>query len=512
MKKLIVTTILFAFFAANIFSQQNREFRGNSVQEPRREFRGTWVHTVGNSQYKEMTTDQMKQHFIDLLDEFESAKINAVIFQVRPQADAFYKNSIEPWSRFITGTQGVAPSPLWDPLQFMVEECHKRGMELHAWFNPYRVTSNDQEVLCPDHLYYKKPHLFVKYGKQIYFDPGEPEAREHTLKVIADVVRRYDIDAVHFDDYFYPYKVADENKKIVDFPDSKSFEKYGKADGYTQETRDDWRRNNVNVLIKALNETIKGIKPWVKFGISPFGVWRNIKNDPTGSNTDAGVQNYDDLYADIKLWVEKRWIDYNVPQLYFDIGHPKADYQILLDWWSENNYGENLYIGQALNQTVRVKSRKNEGEYENQLPRKMETTRNNKNVHGNVWWSGYEMKRNRDGFINQLKSYHQTKIALMPKYKNIDTIAPEPLRELKIEKQNSENYFVWTATPTSDLMQTAAYYCIYSVEKVGDDINTKSPAAITPNTKFKVPKSGIYAVTVLDKLQNESSPKYIEVK
>jgi len=500
MKKIIATTLLFALFSANIFSQ-----------EPRREFRGAWVHTVGNSQYKELTTDQLKQHFIDLLDEFESVKINAVIFQVRPQADAFYTNSIEPWSRFITGTQGVAPSPLWDPLQFMIDECHKRGMELHAWFNPYRVTSNENEVLCDDHIYYKKPHLFLKYGKQIYFDPGEPESREHTLKVIADVVTRYDIDAVHFDDYFYPYKVWADGA-VVDFPDTNSFAKYGAIDGFTQETRDDWRRNSVNVLIKALNDTIKAIKPWVKFGISPFGVWRNIKNDPTGSNTDAGVQNYDDLYADIKLWVEKCWIDYNVPQLYFDIGHPKADYQTLIDWWSENNYGENLYIGQDIGKTIKVESRVTKGVFENQLPRKMETTRTNKNVHGNVWWSGYALKRNRDGFADSLRNHYQTKIALMPKYKRIDTIAPEPLRELKIRKNKPDNYLVWTATPTNDLMQKAAYYCIYAVENIGTDINTKSPMAITVNTEFKVPKPGIYAVTVLDKLQNESVPKYIKVK
>jgi len=478
--------------------------------------------------------------------------MNAVIFQVSPVLDAFWPSAYRPWSdRILTANQPQGTSPGFDPLAIMVEETHKRGLEFHAWFNPYRVyqsgytdstvtgitadeldamsntdavnallaqfrstnalSANNYAVLNPDKVY-----RYLKTGadqnRRLFLDAGYPEVRQHVVDTITEVIQNYDVDAIHFDDYFYPYKVADENKKIVDFPDSKSFEKYGKTDGYTQETRDDWRRNNVNVLIKALNETIKGIKPWVKFGISPFGIWRNIKNDPTGSDTDAGVQNYDDLYADIKLWVEKRWIDYNVPQLYFDIGHPKADYQILIDWWSENNFGENLYIGQAINQTVRVKSRKKEGEYENQLPRKMETTRNNKNVHGNVWWSGYEMKRNRDGFINQLKSYHQTRIALMPKYKNIDTIAPEPLRELKIEKQNADNYLVWTATPTNDLMQKAAYYCIYKVEKAGDDINKKSPDAITQNAKFKVSKSGVYAVTVLDKLQNESVPKYIEVK
>ncbi|MDR3285931.1 MAG: family 10 glycosylhydrolase [Prevotellaceae bacterium] len=501
MKKLIVSIILVAVVATNVYSQN---------YEPRREFRGAWVHTVGNQKYKEMTTDEMKKHFTSLLDEFEKAKINAVIFQVRPQADAFYTKSIEPWSRFITGTQGVAPNPLWDPLQFMVEECHKRGMELHAWFNPYRVTSNDKETLCDEHLYYQKPYLFVKYGKQIYFDPGEPEAREHTVKVITDVVTRYDIDAVHFDDYFYPYKISEQGK-IVDFPDDKSFAKYGGKDGFTQETRNDWRRNNVNVLIQELNKTIKAIKPWVKFGISPFGIWRNIKSDPTGSNTTAGCENYDDLYADIKLWVQKRWIDYNVPQLYFDIGHPAADYETLIKWWSENNYGENLYIGQDIGKTVKVKSREKEGEFVNQLPRKMQLVRTDKNIHGNVWWSGYSMLRNPDGFTDSIINTYQTKIALMPQYKNIDIIAPDVAKNLKMTRRNSENYLTWLAPTTNDVMQKAAYYCIYIVGQNNEDISNKSPIAITQNTEFKITKPGIYAITVLDKLQNESRPIYINI-
>jgi uncharacterized lipoprotein YddW (UPF0748 family) len=296
----------------------------DAITEPGREFRGAWIHTVGNGEYKNMTTAQMKQHFISLLDSLKSVNINAVIFQVRPQADAFYKSKLEPWSRYITGQQGVAPKPAWDPLEFMVKECHKRGMELHAWFNPYRVASNEQQIktLAKTHLYYKKPYLFVKYGRLLVFDPGEPEAREWIIKVISDVVKRYDIDAVHFDDYFYPYKDYDKAGNELPFPDSLSFAKYAEKDGFTAEQRNDWRRNNVTLLVKDLDSVIKAIKPWVKFGISPFGVWRNIANDPTGSQTQAGVQNYDDLYADIKLWVKNNWIDYNVPQLYWDIGHP----------------------------------------------------------------------------------------------------------------------------------------------------------------------------------------------
>jgi uncharacterized lipoprotein YddW (UPF0748 family) len=349
MKRIKIT--LFALMAAcTIYAQQ----------PPKREFRGAWIHTVGNREYQNMSSQEMQQHYRNVLDTFVKAGINAVIYQVRPQADAFFISDIEPWSRFITGEQGKAPDPVWDPLAFMIEECHNRGMELHAWFNPYRVTSNDQEVLCPEHLYFKKPYLFLKYGKQIYFDPGHPESREHTIKVIADAVKRYDLDAVHFDDYFYPYRIRYE-----DFPDEESFMKYHQVDGFGRFDKNNWRRNNVNILVRDLNQTIKSIKPWVKFGISPFGIWRNRDMDPTASDTRGGVTNYDDLYADIKLWVEKGWIDYNVPQLYWEIGHPVADYTTLFKWWSENNFGSQLYIGQDIGRTVVV--RKNDGTVEYQL-------------------------------------------------------------------------------------------------------------------------------------------------
>ena len=521
------------------------------VAEPRREFRGAWVHTVGNEHYRNMTVEQLKQHFIALLDSFKELNINAVVFQVRPQADAFYKSDIEPWSRFITGTQGVAPSPEFDPLEFMVEECHKRGMELHAWFNPYRVTSNDKEVLVPDHLYFKKPWMFVKYGRQIYFNPGEPESRKHTLKVIEDVVRRYDIDAVHFDDYFYPYKVYDKNGKEVDFPDKQTFEKYGKKDGFNADQINDWRRNNVSLLIEELDKMIKEEKPWVKFGISPFGVWRNIANDPSGSNTKAGCQNYDDLYADIRLWTAKGWIDYNVPQLYWDIGHPAADFETLINWWNENNFGANLYIGESIDQTVHVKSRKIKGEFEDQLPRKMELVRTLANVHGNVWWPGYAIPRNPNGFSTELKGY-QSHIALMPKYPAIDTIAPEPVENLHLVENDADNgadavgfagvgrgatgdagvavniaggngaangganeavnsgrrsVIKWNARKTHNKMQQAVYFCIYLDNEQYPEAITRDPFYILSGKALNAKK---IRVTALDRLQNESAEVEIE--
>ena len=469
-------------------------------QHPKREFRGTWIHTVSNRDYQKMTTQEMKQHYINLLDSFEIAGVNAIIFQARPTADAFYVSEYEPWSRYLTGEQGKAPDPFWDPLEFMIEECHNRAMEFHAWFNPYRVTHNDTEELCKDHLYYKKPYLFLKYGKQIYFDPGHPESREFTLKVIADVVRRYDVDAIHFDDYFYPYKIRYE-----EFPDEESFINYHKIDGFGRFQKNDWRRNNVNILVRDLNKTIKSIKPWVKFGISPFGIWRNIDMDSTASKTQGGVTNYDDLYADIKLWVEKEWIDYNVPQLYWEIGHPRAEYATLSDWWSENNFGRQLYIGQNLWVSVKAPDGKS------QLHTKMKMVRENPNIHGNVWWSGYGMVRNPDGFVDSMRMEYQKYPSLVPVFEHIDSTPPKPVIKLSGKNTSKGKQLTWEATPAKEEMDKAAYFCIYRFEQ-NEQINLDDAAKLQKIVRkpvYIIPKSNDnkkykYVVTALDRLYNES--------
>ena len=279
-----------------------------SAANPKHEFRGAWLHTVHQGQYARMTTDETKKYLEDQLDKLKAAGCNAVVFQVRPSADAFYESELEPWSRLLTGTAGKAPSPDWDPLVFMIEQSHARGMELHAWLNPYRVTSSNNEKLASSHIYHKHPERFVKYDGKLYFDPGLPENREFIESVVADIVSRYDVDAIHMDDYFYPYPV-----KGKDFPDDKSYAEYGNG-----MDRGDWRRQNVNLLIEGLHETIAVTKPWVRLGISPFGIWRNKSSDPKGSDTN-GLQNYDELYADVLLWTEKGWVDYMLPQLYWTL-------------------------------------------------------------------------------------------------------------------------------------------------------------------------------------------------
>jgi uncharacterized lipoprotein YddW (UPF0748 family) len=379
-------------------------------------------------------------------------------------------------------------------------------MELHAWFNPYRLTSNDSEELCAEHLYYKKPYMFLPYGRQIYFDPGHPESREHTLKVIADVVKRYDIDAVHFDDYFYPYKVQYE-----EFPDEESFMKYHKADGFGRFEKNNWRRNNVNILIRDLNQTIKEIKPWVKFGISPFGVWRNRSTDPTGSDSRS-LTNYDELYADVKLWVEKGWIDYNVPQLYWAIGNQAADFAVLIKWWSENNFGQQLYIGQDIGRTVNI--RKDDGTVESQLHRKMQMVRENPNVHGNVWWSGYQLFRNPNSLIDSLAAVYQHYPSLLPQYKHIDSIPPAPVKNLIAKKANDGNVLLsWTPQPATNEMDKAVYFCVYRFD-ANEKINLEDASKvlkIVRNSQYTVTategkKRYKYAVTAIDRLHNESAP------
>lgn len=352
-----VKSLLCVFFlllmAGGVFAQVQT---GSAY--PKREFRAAWIQSV-NGQFRGMPTEKLKQNLIGQLNSLQKAGINAIIFQVRPEADALYASRLEPWSRFLTGVQGKAPEPYWDPMQFMIDECHKRGMEFHAWINPYRTKTTLKSELAPNHVYNIHPEWFVTYGDQLYFDPALPESRRHICMVVSDIVSRYDVDAIHMDDYFYPYPI-----KGKDFPDDASFARFG--GGFSN--KGDWRRSNVNVLIKKLHETIREIKPWVKFGVSPFGIYRNESSDPLGSKT-KGLQNYDDLYADVLLWAREGWIDYNIPQIYWHIGHPVADYETLVKWWARNTENRPLFIGQSVMNTVQNADPKNPSI--NQLPRKM---------------------------------------------------------------------------------------------------------------------------------------------
>ncbi|WP_297335689.1 family 10 glycosylhydrolase [Algoriphagus sp.] len=311
-----------------------------AMPEMPREFRGVWIATVVNIDWPESGTDsweKQKADFLSLLDHYKKLNFNAVIVQVRTAGDAFYPSRYAPWSRYLTGKEGKAPTTTENPLTWMINQAHQRGFEFHAWLNPYRATFDDKiNLLSKDHDFYLHPDWMLKYGSKYYYNPGLPEVREKFVGVIQELVSNYDLDAIHFDDYFYPYKIGNQV-----FPDQKAFGQYKKPG----QSIDDWRRENVNHLIEAVHQTIKKSKPWVQFGISPFGVWRNQDKDPKGSPTRAGQTNYDDLYADPLTWMKNGWIDYLIPQLYWSLDYDLASYRKLNDWWSINNFGTHIYIG-----------------------------------------------------------------------------------------------------------------------------------------------------------------------
>ena len=477
---------------------------------PKREFRGVWMHTIAQSQYKDKSTAELKQYLTDALDFFKDMNMNAVVFQVRPQADAFYKSDLEPWSRYLTGEQGRAPSPFFDPMAFMIEECHKRGLEFHAWLNPYRVTSAEGQTLSRSHIYHQHPEWFVKYGKQIYFDPGIPESRRFIRKVVADIVSRYDVDAIHMDDYFYPYPIAG-----AAFPDDDSFYTYGGK--FYPNSKNDWRRNNVNLLIEELKTTIILEKPWVRFGISPFGIYRNKKSDPQGSQTN-GLQNYDDLYADIKLWVEKGWIDYNIPQIYWEIGHKAADYETLIKWWNANNFKAPLYIGQDVARTMKAADLDRPSR--NQLTRKMELQRSLPHVHGNCWWPGYEVWNDNGGIIDSLFYNYQKYPALIPAYTHMHHRKPKEVKDLTVEWGTKGCKLSWGIDGDRRDPENAQYFVIYRFPKSGK-VKLSDPSkivAITRETSYQLPYKGgdknyRYVVTAVDRFHNESRKgKRVKVK
>jgi uncharacterized lipoprotein YddW (UPF0748 family) len=328
--------------------------------------------------------------------------MNAVIVQVRPAADAFYPSQYEPWSQWLTGVQGHPPFPYYDPLQFMIEETHKRGMEFHAWCNPYRADFQvGKSSIAPNHITRIHPEWFLTYGDKKYFDPSNKQAQQFVVDVVKDIVRRYDVDAIHMDDYFYPYRIAGK-----EFPDEAAYRKSG-----TSLSKDDWRRSNVDSIIAMLNSAIKIEKPWVKFGISPFSVWRNKDQDPEGSDSKASQTNYDDLYANILLWLKKGWIDYVAPQLYLEIGNSKIAYEKLLDWWSKHSYGRHLYIGQGI---YRADERSSAWKNPNELPNQIQLLRKYPDVQGSIYFSSKSFDRNPNGWNDSLRNNYYRDPALIP--------------------------------------------------------------------------------------------------
>jgi uncharacterized lipoprotein YddW (UPF0748 family) len=375
------------------------------LAQPVTEFRGVWITTVENIDWPArgmVNSDAQKAEFIRQLDMHKRNGMNAVVVQVRPSADAFYPSPYEPWSQWLTGVQGRAPYPYYDPLKFMIEEAHKRGMEFHAWLNPYRANYNIRYAsIAANHVTRLHPQWFLTYGDKKYFNPSNKQAQEFVVNVVRDIVKRYDVDGIHMDDYFYPYRIPNR-----EFPDEASYRKSGSPLG-----KADWRRSNVDSIILQISEVIKQEKPWCKFGISPFSVWRNKSIDPMGSDTRAGVTNYDDLYANILLWLQKGWIDYVAPQLYLEIGHDRIDYETMVAWWNDHSYGRHVYIGHGI---YRTEERNQAWKNPNELPDQIKLLRQYPNIQGSIYFTSHTFDRNPNGWNDSLQNNYYRVPASVP--------------------------------------------------------------------------------------------------
>ncbi len=393
-------------------------------QSPKREFRGAWVATVANIDFPStqgLSEQRFRDEWVETVDLLKEAGFNAVLAQVRPTGDAFYRSKISPWSKYLSGKQGKPLADAFDPLTFMVEEAHKRNLEFHAWLNPYRASMDTSTVTLSEmHPYKNHPEWFMSYGGKLYFNPAMPEVRNYITEVVTEIVMDYKVDGIHFDDYYYPYPAAGEL-----LPDAADFAKYG----FGFFSIEDWRRHNVDMLIGQISSMIKLVSPSVKFGVSPFGVWRNSSKDAAlGSATRAGVATYDDLYADVRSWLEKGWVDYVVPQIYWHIGFSLADYEVLLNWWAKNSFGRNVYAGQA---SYKVGVNK-EPEWGNgrEIPKQVRLNRSTPGIQGSIFYNFTSLRKNPFGITDSLRINYYKTPALLPElgYMKLP-VAPTPTIE-----------------------------------------------------------------------------------
>ncbi|TDD26159.1 glycoside hydrolase family 10 protein [Nonomuraea diastatica] len=454
---------------------------------PKRELRGVWIATTQNIDWPSKTglsPAKQRAEYLKILDSAAQRHLNAVFVQVRPASDALYKSSLEPWSQYLTGTAGKDPG--WDPLPFLIDEAHQRGMEFHAWFNPYRASYGDSTAKLPaGHPARKHPGWTVKYGGRLYYNPGLPAVRHHVTKVITDVVGRYDVDGVHFDDYFYPYPVAGAK-----FDDGAAFKKHGKGKKLA-----DWRRDNVNTLVAEVDKAVHDAKNHVKFGISPFGIWRNTSNDPSGSKT-SGMSAYDSIYADARAWIKSGTVDYVLPQLYWPRGHRLADYNTLARWWAREVKGTDvqLYIGHGLYRVGAAddKAWRKPGE----LAAQVGVNRKLKQVDGSVYFSAKQVLSDPLGSVDRLAKSRYGRPALPPLMKERGGQAPAP----PAGAQASDGTLSWAPS------EGARAYAVYRVPKSGKDCRTtdaRDLVAVVSQPSYAA-KEGTYLVTSLDRLYHES--------
>jgi len=504
--KAILLSTLLLLASPNTLSADNLR----QPTAPMREFRGVWIPSVINMDWPSksgLTTAQQKAELIAKLDKAVELNLNAVILQIRPACDALYSSPYEPWSEFLTGQMGKAPEPYYDPLAFAVEETHKRGLELHAWFNPFRARhAKSTGEISANHISKTHPEWVKEYGKYLWIDPGEKAVRDYSINVIMDVVRRYDIDAVHIDDYFYPYPERDKNQQIIDFPDEPSWQKYWQSGGKLN--RNDWRRENINQFVQSLYQDIKKSKPWVKFGISPFGVWRPGYPAQISSGIGQAFDAYNQIYADGRKWLVNGWLDYFSPQLYWKIEQVQQSYPVLLNWWLEQNpKGRHIWPG---NYTNRVADKSLGNWPAEEIIYQVRVTRGYAGATGNIHFSSKSLMENRDGISDLLAAEVYQRPALIPASpwlnksqpsKPILQVQKDAKGEIKLQWQvrGEEKVWLW-------VMQT----------RMGNEWTTK----ILPgrqnyyiiNSDNLATKVESVAVSAVNRYQNQGEAAVVELK
>ncbi len=447
---------------------------------PRKEFRAAWVATVSNIDWPtnaaKGNADKMKREYEDYLNLYSKANLNAVIFQVRPTADAFFKSDLEPWSQSLTGKQGENPG--FDVMRYLIDETHKRGLQFHAWINPFRLSNSVKQVFADNHIIRKHPEWKMEYGGKLYFNPGIPECREFFFKVIDEILSKYNVDGIHFDDYFYPYPVAGET-----IPDIETFTRYN--DG-SFKSIEDWRRDNVNRVIKGVYDRVSE-KSGMVFGVSPFPTWRHRSQDPQGSQT-SGLTCYDDLYADTKKWCDEGWVHYMCPQLYGSTENASIKFPELLLWWSKNIGKSNLIVGMPMYK-FGVPAEGAIFQTTKEFQKQFELCRLISNYKGSIQYNSSALKANRLGITDELIAQNVSK-TLIPAFNN-NTKKP-----VKPQLLRKESTLYWNHNP--DLR-----YAVYLFEK-HENKKVGSLLDFVENDFYTITKKGEYGVTAVSKYNVES--------
>lgn len=495
MKKILLLIAGFFCFFQNVFSQD----------APKREFRGAWVASYFGIDWpnRNQTPQQQRAAFIAIAERYQQTGITTMFVQVRSQSDALYPSQIEPWGFYLTPLKvgGNQPAEAWDPMQFMIEECHKRGIEFQAWLNPFRAIGNiaNAQYFPPTHVYNQHPDWMLANNAERIMNPGLPQVRERINNVVMEIVNNYDVDGIHFDDYFYPN---------IAFNDDAAYT----ADPRGIANRADWRRDNINLLIKSVSENIKTAKPWVEFGVSPSGIWRN---GGEGSAT-SGLQHYVSLYADSRKWLQEGWVDYLCPQVYWYIGQPGSDYKVLIPWWNNNAFGRLIYIGQA-GYKVGAAGQGSFTTDRQQIPNQIRLNRSAAypNIHGQAIYNTTSLVNNNLNFRDSIQQLFYNIPALQPNMPWIDATPPLPAQNLQAVYTDGKVVLTWNNPPeTINELDKVKQQVIYRSESADADIeDARNILAITPTAVFSFEdataeegKVYYYRVTTVDRLANESTP------